>query len=196
MSTKLAEPTALFDLDGTLADFDASMKEQLTLLRSPGEDSTLDETAFEDVPHIKARRRLIKNQPGFWRNLKKIDLGFQILAQVRELRFRCHVLSKGPRKVSIAWSEKVEWCNEHIPDLPIVLAEDKGLVYGKVLVDDWPAYIERWLQWRPRGLVLAVAQPWNIGIDERFPNNVIRCDGNNFDRVRDRLTAVRATAGD
>src|SRR5215471_3672038 len=163
--TKPAEPTALFDLDGTLADFDASMKQHLADLRGPTEEPTLDETAFEDLPYIKARRRLIKNQPGFWRGLRPIPLGFQILNMARELRFRCHILSKGPRKVSIAWSEKVEWCNEHVPDLPIVLAEDKGLVYGKVLVDDWPAYIERWLEWRPRGLVLAVAQPWNLGID-------------------------------
>ncbi len=196
MSTKLAEPTALFDLDGTLADFDKRMRKELALLRGPSEDPALDETAAEELPHMKARRRLIKSQPGFWRSLEKIPLGFQILAEVRELRFRCHVLSKGPRKVSLAWSEKVEWCDEHIPDLPIVLAEDKGLVYGKVLVDDWPAYIERWLQWRPRGLVLAVAQPWNVGIDERFPHNVIRCDGHNFDLVRERLATIRLTAGD
>jgi len=43
----------------------------------------------------------------------------------------------------------------------VTLTEDKGLVYGKVLVDDWPPYIERWLTWRPRGLVIMPARRWN-----------------------------------
>lgn len=194
--TKPAEPIALFDLDGTLADFDRSMRAHLEALRSPGEDPKLEDTQNEEVPHMKARRRLIKSQPGFWRGLAPIPFGFTLLTLARELRFRCHVLSKGPRKMSLAWSEKVEWCNEHVPDLPILLAEDKGLVYGKLLVDDWPEYIERWVQWRPRGLVLAVAQPWNLGIDSVFPQNVVRFDGTNLAEVRERMEAVRATAGD
>lgn len=193
--SKASEPIALFDLDGTLADFDASMRVRLEALRGPTEDPRLDETAHEEIPHIKARRRLIKNQPGFWRTLKKIDHGFQILDEARALGFRCHVLSKGPRKVPLAWSEKVEWCATHIPDLPIVLAEDKGLVYGKVLVDDWPEYIERWLEWRPRGLVLAVAQPWNVGIERQFPDNVVRYDGTNFAVVKERLRTTRGATG-
>jgi hypothetical protein len=118
------------------------------------------------------------------------------LTEVRELRFRCYVLSKGPRKVSPAWSEKVDWCNEHLPDLPIHLSEDKGMVYGKVLVDDWPEYVERWLEWRPRGLVISVAQPWNVGLDVKFPSNVVRYDGTNLEQVRDRLATIRKTAGD
>jgi len=194
-TNKPAEPIALFDMDGTLADFARSMKAKLADLRSPKEDPTLDETAYEDVPHVKARRRLIKSQPGFWRDLEKVELGFQILAEAQAQQFRCHVLTKGPRKVSRAWQEKVEWCNEHIPELPIHIGEDKGLVYGKLLCDDWPEYIERWLTWRPRGFVIAVAQPWNEAIDKRFPKNVVRFDGTNFPYVRERMQEIRATAG-
>jgi 5'-nucleotidase len=193
---KLAEPIALFDLDGTLADFDGEMRARLAELRSPNEDPKLDETVYEDEPHMKARRRLIKSRPGFWRNLARIKLGFQLLEEARAQQFRCHVLSKGPRKVPLAWEEKVCWCNEHIPDLPIILAEDKGLVYGKVLVDDWVPYITRWIDWRPRGLVIAVAQPWNVDVEQRFPQNVIRYTGSNFARVQERLQLIRATAGD
>jgi 5'(3')-deoxyribonucleotidase len=195
VDNKPAEPIALVDLDGTLADFDGAMKAELEKLRAPGEDPTLDETAYEDVPYVKARRRLIKSQPGFWRNLPRLALGFEVLAEIRELRFRPYVLTKGPAKLPPAWSEKVEWCREHVADLPIVLAEDKGLVYGKVLVDDWPPYIRRWLDWRPRGVVIAVAQPWNLTIETEFAN-VVRYDGTNIDRVRDRLREIRATAGD
>ena len=107
----------------------------------------------------------------------------------------CQILSKSPRRIPSAASEKIEWCVKHVPDLPIVLSEDKGLVYGKLLCDDWPEYIERWLQWRPRGLVVAVAQRWNVGIDKRFPKNVVRYDGTNFAYVRERMQEIRATAG-
>ena len=195
IETKPAEPIALFDIDGTLADFDAAMQRRLEELRSPGEDPKSDETAFEDVPYVKARRRLIKAQPGFWRDLMPIQLGFQILEEARAQRFLCQILSKSPRKIPAAAGEKIEWCVKHVPDLPIVLSEDKGLVYGKLLCDDWPEYIERWLTWRPRGLVIAVAQRWNIGIDTRFPKNVVRFDGTNFSYVRERMQEIRATAG-
>lgn len=192
---KPAEPIALFDLDGTLADFDEAMQRKLEELRNPKEDPKWTEVAFEDVPYVKARYRLIKSQPGFWRDLLPIPLGFQVLEEARAQRFMCQILSKSPRKIPAAAGEKIEWCVKHVPDLPIVLSEDKGLVYGKLLVDDWPEYIERWLEWRPRGLVVAVAQRWNVGIDKRFSKNVVRYDGTNFAYVRERMQEIRATAG-
>jgi 5'(3')-deoxyribonucleotidase len=192
---KPAEPIALFDLDGTLADFDASMRPKLAALRSPGEDPEAETTAREEAPYMKERRRLIKSQPGFWRDLAPIPNGFQILEEARDLRFLCQILSKSPRKIPAAAGEKIEWCVKYVPDLPIVLSEDKGLVYGKLLCDDWPEYIERWLTWRPRGLVIAVAQPWNVGIDTKFSKNVVRFDGTNFPYVRERMQEIRATAG-
>jgi 5'(3')-deoxyribonucleotidase len=192
---KPAEPIALFDMDGTLADFDASMQQKLAELRSPGEDSEADETAFEEVPYVKARRRLVKSQPGFWRDLATIPLGFQLLEEARVQRFFCQILTKAPRKIPAAAAEKIEWCVKYVPDLPITQSEDKGLVYGKLLCDDWPEYIERWLSWRPRGLVIAVAQRWNVGIDAKFPKNVVRYDGTNFPYVRERMQEIRATAG-
>ena len=191
--TKPAEPIALFDLDGSLANFDASMQVKLAELRSPGEDPAVEDN--ESIPYVKARRQMIKRQPGFWRDLSTIPLGFQVLEEARVQRFWCQILSKSPRKIPSAAGEKIEWCVKHVPDLPIVLSEDKGLVYGKLLCDDWPEYIERWITWRPRGLVIAVAQRWNVGIDKRFPKNVVRYDGTNFAYVRERMQEIRATAG-
>lgn len=192
---KPAEPIALFDIDGTLADFDGSMRPKLAALRSPGEDPEAEATEHEEVPYMRERRRLIKGQPGFWRDLALIPLGFQLLEEARAQRFLCQILSKSPRKIPAAAGEKIEWCVKYVPDLPIVLSEDKGLVYGKMLCDDWPEYIERWLAWRPRGLVIAVAQPWNVGIDAKFSKHVVRFDGTNFPYVRERMQEIRATAG-
>jgi len=188
-----AEPIALFDMDGTLADFDASMRPKLTELRGPGEDPAFEDD--EGISYVKARRRLIKSQPGFWRDLATIPLGFQLLEEARAQRFWCSILTKAPRKIPLAAAEKIEWCAKYVSDLPITQSETKGLIYGKLLVDDWPEYIEQWLAWRPRGLVIAVAQRWNEGIDKRFPKNVVRFDGTNFPYVRERMQEIRATAG-
>lgn len=145
----------------------------------------------DDAAHLEARRALIKAQPGWWRELPRLELGFAVLDELRAQRFRLHVLTKGPFDTAGAWSEKVQWCRAHVPDAAVTITEDKGLVYGKVLVDDWPPYVQRWLEWRPRGFVVMPAQPWNVGFAHP---NVLRFDGGELPSLRARLAAVRATA--
>ena len=48
-----------------------------------------------------------------------------------------------------------------MPLADVTVTHDKGLVYGKVLFDDYPPYIERWLEHRPRGKVLMLETPYN-----------------------------------
>jgi len=188
--SKPSEPIALVDLDGTLADFDKEMKGQLAKLAAPGED--IEAEGYTKLPHIQERWDLIKRQPGFWKNLDPIPLGFDILSALRQLKFTIHVLTKGPVNTTRAWTEKVEWCRDHVPLTPVTIGEDKGLMYGKVLVDDWPSYYMRWLEWRPRGLVIVPAQPWNKDVDHP---NCVRATSDNLEEVFERLEKVRATAG-
>lgn len=196
---KTNEPIALLDMDGTVADFDSSMRTYLSAIAGPDENPVHWETEYEDLPYMKARRRLIKSIPGFWANLTTLPLGFDVVDILKELEYHIHVLTKCPKVNKLpdgrdaepnAYSEKAQWCFKHLPDVPITMSHDKGLVYGSVLVDDWPPYIERWLEWRPRGLVVAIAQPWNIGIDKKF-DRVIRYSSSNRDELVDRLTKQR-----
>ena len=179
-----SENICLFDLDGTLADFDAAMWTELNKITSPYEDI---KTPWDrSKPWLNARRKLIMRQPGYWRNLQKFQLGFNVLDIALTLGFENHVLTKGPSASSIAWGEKVEWCKNHLPkEVKITMTEDKGLVYGKVLVDDWPEYVERWLEWRPRGLVIMPAHEHNEGFNHP---NVIRYDGSNLVEVQQAMT--------
>jgi 5'-nucleotidase len=179
------ELIALLDMDGTMADFDGAMLNALERIASPGEPALIGpDGRYADLPHIRSRRRLIRNQPGFWRSLPTYAPGFEILRELKALKFRCHVLTKGPARESAGWTEKVEWCRAHLPGVPVVIAEDKSLVYGRVLVDDWPEYYQSWLKYRPRGLVVVPAHPWNVG--ESHPQTV-RYDGSNIAEVRERL---------
>lgn len=177
--------TALIDLDGTLADYDSAMNEKLAELSSPGEE-VFDLSGQDSFQHIKNRIHLIQQQNGFWLNLPKIEVGFEVLDILEKLGYKPHILTKGPYKAPNAWTEKYQWCKKHIPNAPVTITEDKSLVYGKILFDDWPPYIEKWLVWRPRGLVLMLDHPYN-----QYYNNsqVIRIYRNksNLDLVGNKL---------
>ena len=183
-----SEPIALVDMDGTLADYAKAMARDLKKLAAPGDE--VPEDFAEDVPaYIKERQRLITKQPEWWYNLPVMPLGIEILNMLRSLQFEIHILTKGPHSKPQAWAQKAQWCLQHVPDAMITITEDKGLVYGKVLVDDYPAYVERWLEWRPRGFVIMPAHHYNEGFEHP---NVIRYTGAEKDEVIVRLVEIRA----
>ncbi len=192
------ELVALIDMDGTIAAFDGAMQRDLARVQSPEEGSSVVGPDDQDDPAwLRARKNLIKSQPGWWRNLPEHSPGMQIAALLENLGFDLVVLTKGPWKATQAWSEKIEWCRAHLPHVPVTITEDKGLVYGKVLVDDWPAYGIRWLQWRPRGLLIVPAQRWNT-LDQyplELHNNIFRYHGDE-DRaaLTERLLKIKETA--
>lgn len=146
------ESVALVDMDGTVADFDGPLQADYKAVI--GDDKVSPETE----ERIKS---LIKKQPGWWKNLPIIGLGLSTVEHLITVGFRIMVLTKGPGRSTSAWTEKFEWCAKYMPYADVTITQDKGLVYGKLLVDDWPPYIERWLKWRPRGVVLMPDQPWN-----------------------------------
>lgn len=192
---KKPEPVALYDLDGTLADFDGAMRAAMESMAAPGEKAFYAEQS-DEPGHIRVRRRLVKKQPGFWAGLPKFLLGFDVLAMTQKMGFNHMILSKGPRSNETAWAEKITWCKQNLPpdlDWKVTLTEDKGLVYGKVLVDDWVDYVERWLTWRPRGLVIMPAHERNAGFSHP---SVVRYDGRNMGEVIERLTIQRASASE
>lgn len=183
----MEQDIGLIDLDGSVADFDGQMRNDIKLLMGPDEEpiDPWDRTK----PWIRQRKQLIMRQPGWWANLPKYKLGFDILDVLLNMGFECHVLTKGPSASEIAWAEKVEWCKKNLPsEVKITITENKSLMYGKVLLDDWPGYVEPWLEKRPRGLVVLPAQKHNEGFEHP---NAIRYDGTNFDEVVERIIAQK-----
>jgi len=191
---RASDRVILFDLDGTLCDFDGELRKYMDSISSPGE--VIPEDLWDESRDwLYQRRRLITSQPGWWRGLPRFNLGFDVLNYVLNRdefdEVDIHVLTKGPQSKPFAWKEKVEWCKKNLPDrVKITVSEDKGLVYERVLVDDWPGYITRWLENRPRGLVIMPAHDHN----KTFVHpQVIRYDGSDeakekvFAAVRKRL---------
>lgn len=177
---------ALVDMDGTIADYEGAMQKGLEKALA-----NLNVTGKDVWKHeYKPIQNLIKNQIGFWKDLRPLEDGMAIVNALKFYGFTPHILTKGPYKTLIAWTEKAEWCRKHLPAVPVTISEDKGLVYGKILVDDWPPYCESWLTWRPRGLVIMPAYPYNEGFDKKFPGQVIRYTGNNWEDIKKALELV------
>lgn len=161
-----------------MADYDTKMRKELAKLVAPGETGA-------QGGYLENRRKLVRCKPGFYLGLKPLRLGFEVLDLVRRIGFDLVVLTKASVDVPNSWSEKVQWAKKHIPDASITISQTKELVYGRVLVDDWPEYYEAWLQRRPRGLVIAVAHPHN---DKPTKDpRIIRYDGTNLAQVEEAL---------
>jgi 5'-nucleotidase len=178
---------ALLDLDGTVCDYDKALHEEMRKMAGPHDPPYVKHT--EDS-FMNERRYMIHNKFGFWRNLERLELGFEIVDILKEIGYSINVLTQGPRKCPSAWSEKFSWCQEHLPNIPVTVTQDKSLSYGRVLVDDFSPYFLKWLEHRPRGLVVCVAHPWNEifavgGAAEQ--HNIFRYDGSNRNQLFQKL---------
>jgi len=183
----MAEQIALFDMDDTLVDFDGRMLQDLLDIQGPEDPKPItvhDKTA---PIWLQRRKHLIMQQRGWWRNLPPKKLGFDIMNAAAQIGFTINVLTKGPTTKPHAWLEKVEWCKKHIGGVPITITENKGLVYGRVLVDDYPQYMEDWLKWRKRAFGI---MPMTEGNKVWFNKHVLKTDGSNIEDVKKVLQAA------
>jgi len=170
---------ALFDLDGTLANYEAALRRDQIPLMSPGEE--FPPSLHEEMPpHWEARVNLIRCKPKWWQKLEILPEGIALLQLARDIGFQINILTKGPSSYATAnsWTEKRKWCHCKIaplaPGYRVTITEDKGDVYGRVLVDDYPKYMDAWLEHRPKGMGIMPAQAWNVGYSHP---RVVRYEG-------------------
>ena len=175
------ENIALYDMDGTLCDYDLALRNSMEKLRSLNEPPYSGKPEDDAPAYLKARADLIMSRSSWWAEMPKFQLGFDIWELTKSLGFRHMILTQGPRKRPKAWMGKKMWIDKNIgKDVDITITRDKGLVYGKILVDDWPEYVTRWLEWRPRGLVIMPLQPHNKSF--KHPQ-VVHYDGKNIKTI-------------
>jgi 5'-nucleotidase len=178
----------LYDMDGTLFDYEKALASDLKKLASPGEKTI--RISFGNNPlYLRERIDLITSNESWWENLPKFQLGWDVLKITQELGYYHTILTQGPRKKPAAWSGKKKCVDKHFGEnFDVILTRNKGLIYGKVLVDDFPGYIEKWLKWRKNGQVIMPANEYNKDFKH---SQVIRYDGNNLNEVRDALEKVK-----
>lgn len=183
------EDIALYDMDGTLCDYDLALKESMEVLRFPGEPPYAGVPRDNTSDYLRARSDLIRSKTNWWANLPKFQLGFDIWDLTHSMGYRHMILTQGPKRNPKAWMGKKMWIDKNIgADIDITITRNKGLVYGKIFVDDWPEHVLQWLEWRPRGLVIMPAQKHNAGFSHP---QVIRYDGENFEAVKDVIKKLK-----
>lgn len=156
------DKVALVDIDGTLADFRGALDRDVArVLNGRGEDVKVPACVVQEIEW------LIRGQAGWYRNLKPITFGFQIVRMLQEIGFRIMIMTKSSKESKNAWSEKVAWIAEHLPEADVTVTQDKSLVYGRILVDDYPGHFLKWREHRPRGKVIMPMQPWNKDVVAR-----------------------------
>jgi hypothetical protein len=151
----MSDKIALVDLDGTLADYDGAMERDLRAISSEPLPDDYHESSVGGI--WRARVELVRARPGWWESLEPIPAGLELLKYCADIGFDIHILTQAPKENYRAWGEKVAWCARHVapvfPDYTVsVTRGGKGLHYGRVLIDDWPGFMNEWLENRPRGL--------------------------------------------
>lgn len=167
---------ALIDMDGTVADWDASVTKHLAETASPADRENYGDPGSWLAGYVRGARpewleeriEMIMRQSGFWENLPPIPVGLQVVDLMADLGFRIMVASKSPNDKPTAWTEKCLWCFKHLPDdHGITLTQDKSLMMGDVLFEDWPSYIRAWRANSPDGKVVVLDHPHNRQVSGR-----------------------------
>jgi len=180
--------TALFDMDGTLCNHDKALQIDYNLIKSP-EDPPLKPFDFNTPGYINERIKLIRNQVGWWENLERLQIGFDILEIAKELGFNIRILTKGPSSSKNAYTEKSRWVDKNIGEnTDFMIVKDKSIVYGRVLVDDYPLFLDSWLKNRPRGIAIMPAHEYNESYSH---DRVTRYNGKNIEEVKKVLEWAR-----
>jgi hypothetical protein len=65
----------LFDLDGSLADYDGTLFADLERMRSPVEPALTELGPAFGQPHLRARIEAITARPGWWTGLPPLEAG-------------------------------------------------------------------------------------------------------------------------
>ena len=186
---KELEDVALFDMDGTLCDYELGLSRAMEKLRSPGEKRFAGHMRDNDPLYIKHRADLIRSSEEWWSGLPNFKLGWDVLGVARALNYRVMILTQGPRRNPTSWSGKKKWIDKNLgEEVDVTITRDKSLVYGKVLVDDYPGYVNGWLKWRKNGLVIMPANDSNKGYEHK---QVIRYDGSNLEEVREAMIGAK-----
>lgn len=155
---RLPENIALLDLDGTVCDWHNRLRRDVRDLLGHDEQKLPAETVTK-IEH------LIRSQPGWYLSLEPLPIGFAIAGLLKEIGFTIMVATKASPKAKNAWSEKAAWCLRYFPDAEVTVTQNKTLMYGKILVDDYQKFAEPWLKHRPRGYVIMPDQLWNQGFE-------------------------------
>lgn len=140
----------LLDQDGPLAEFDTKywdfcqemgLTMNITSLQDPGRARFMENNIL-DKKHRQVARKFIETGHNRWFRDLPVTPGAKegVAELLADDRIDLWVCTKPMEKNSTCRDDKAAWIAEHFPELvkKIILAPDKSLVRGHVLLDDAP----------------------------------------------------------
>lgn len=128
------------DMDGVLADFDGHFRNLFGL----------DPSIFETMEGSVAFWELIYEKPNFFRDLPAFEHLMQVIHLSEQVTNRVVILSSPSRiNTPLCMIQKREWIDKHLgKHFPAIFISDKEKYAGprKILVDDTPKKIDRWVK--------------------------------------------------
>ncbi len=159
----MTKKIALFDMDDTLCDYSGQLMKDLGKVYSPSELKDIQLYNSRIPREIRNQIKKIRGQEGWWRNLPFSGEGMEIWQYMLSLGFENYIATKGPYKDANAWKEKREWQKIFLPEAKgLIITDDKSLIRGDVLVDDWPPYVAKWLDVNKNGVAIMPVKAYNL----------------------------------
>jgi 5'-nucleotidase len=103
--------------------------------------------------------------PGFFRNAPALPGALEGLKKLHDAGHKIVILSSPSGPISA--KEKLEWLAEKLPwlsDKNIMLANQKTMVKGDILIDDHPDTIVRYSETWPEAAVIGIRYPYNEAV--------------------------------
>lgn len=106
-----AEKIALFDMDGTLANYDEGVRHGLAKISSPTDPPiTVHDRAA--APWLVERLNMVRHQRDWWLNLGVLEQNMRVLRAAQEIGFKIHILTKGPPQHAVRLDREIALVSE------------------------------------------------------------------------------------
>lgn len=147
----------LVDMDGVIAGFDRGFLDIWKVTHPdepfyPIEERTVFHLHEQYGPEYSDKIRAITSAPGFFRNLPPIPGAVDILPELINRGHLVQICTSPMSKTPTCLQEKYDWVVEHLGDdlaRTMIIAKDKTMIKGDVLVDDRPSFVGRYFpEWR------------------------------------------------
>ncbi len=153
----------LVDMDSILVNL---MDKWLTAHNeAQGDDLTVDKIKTWDTHlYAKGGKAVYKvlERPGVFRSCLPLDGGVEAVQILQERGHEVFVVTAAMFPSN--FSEKVEWCHEHLPFLDkrhLGFLHEKHLLSGDALIDDGPHNARAYRKAHPKSKILTIEYPYN-----------------------------------
>lgn len=137
---RVAPPTILIDMDGTLVDWDSGFykawnnRSEINRLKSYYMEDCVDRQYYEEAESLISSK-------GFFESLSPMPGALEAIKEMIEMGFKIFICSAPIWKSHYCAQDKIHWIRKHLGDSwldKLIFCSDKTTVRGDLLIDDKP----------------------------------------------------------